>query len=172
MSKDKEPGKGWFDKAVTAEIFGCEERYVDGHHRKIAPDAVKTVGRKVYLHLPTVIKAHVADKLAKADKSSTQVEDPLLVGSDSPQLERYRAAKAGLAELDLEQRKKTHVDAHELHDGFMAIAGIVRRSAGDTLLARFGNDATEILNDAIEEAIRQFLTLVPKPNDGVSELPG
>jgi len=79
------------------------------------------------------------------------VADDMLVGESSPALERYRTARAGLAELDLEREQKTHVALADLGPALSRFTARLRQ-AGEILQRRFGSDASDILNDAIEEA--------------------
>jgi hypothetical protein len=83
---------------------------------------------------------------------AVQSDDPLLAGSDSPNLERYRAAKADLAEMEAAERRWQLIDADQLAEWWTTeIASPIRR-ATDTLLARFGTDAAELITKAISKA--------------------
>lgn len=73
-------------------------------------------------------------------------------GSDSPALEQYRAAKARLAELDLQERTKNLVDrAHTVK--CMMEFGAVIRSCGADLERKHGAAARERLDQAIDAAV-------------------
>jgi phage terminase Nu1 subunit (DNA packaging protein) len=77
--------------------------------------------------------------------------DPLLDAEvDSPGLERYRLAKAALAELDLAERNRTLLPLEEGRAALSRWASIIRR-LGEQLGKRFGPDATTAVNDAILE---------------------
>jgi phage terminase Nu1 subunit (DNA packaging protein) len=84
-------------------------------------------------------------------KSKLDAADELLAGGDSPNLERYRAAKAALAELELEERKKKIISVQELRTVVLGpCAGFIRR-AGERLGKRFGLEALNTINDALSE---------------------
>ena len=89
-------------------------------------------------------------------------EDPLmLTGGPSEALERYRAARAAIAELDLKEREGRLVPAGVYMPVMAHLAGILRR-AGHRLVREFGNGAGEILNEAIDEFERQVPGLLER----------
>ena len=79
-----------------------------------------------------------------------QKADPLMdvPSADSPALERYRAAKARLAELAYEQACRTVLPVVEVRTAIVGMTGPLRR-AGEELGRRFGPEAQKVLNDAI-----------------------
>lgn len=91
------------------------------------------------------------------DKTLRRPPDPIdadpLLGSDgdSPALEEYRRAKAALARLELAEREGKLVPVDELH-GLLTEGAAVLRRAGETLSRRFGNEALQVLNEALAEA--------------------
>jgi hypothetical protein len=64
----------------------------------------------------------------------------MLDGPATPALEKYREARAALANLDLEQRKGGLLKREDVHVGLARISAIIRQ-AGDTLQRLFGADA-------------------------------
>jgi hypothetical protein len=82
-------------------------------------------------------------------------EDPLLSAGDSVGLERYRMAKAQLAEMDLAEREKSLLSADMAHDG-MVIYSQSFRKACETLQRKFGSEAFSILEEAVKEAEAQI----------------
>jgi phage terminase Nu1 subunit (DNA packaging protein) len=78
-----------------------------------------------------------------------QSDDPLLEDGDSPALERYRLAKAKLAELDLETRKGQLIERDKARDIFSRWAVLVRRM-GERLAKRFGPDAAATVNETLD----------------------
>ena len=78
-------------------------------------------------------------------------DDPLLNSGDSIGLERYRMAKAQLAEMDLAEREKVMLNAEAVHDG-LAVISQTFRQACEELQRRFGGDAHAIIEQAITEA--------------------
>jgi phage terminase Nu1 subunit (DNA packaging protein) len=77
--------------------------------------------------------------------------DELLVAEgDSPGLERYRLAKAALAELELEERKGALLSREKARLALNRWASIIRR-LGERFGKRYGREAAMALNDAITE---------------------
>jgi hypothetical protein len=65
-------------------------------------------------------------------------------------LERFREAKANLAELDLQERKGELVPRDEIREGLGRFAARIR-GAGDLLERQFGPEAAEILREALDD---------------------
>jgi hypothetical protein len=87
-------------------------------------------------------------------------DDPLLgEGGDSPSLERYRLAKAKLAELDLEMRKGQLIERDKARDIFGRWAVLVRRM-GERLGKRFGPDAAATVNETLESCRAAVMDVV------------
>lgn len=80
--------------------------------------------------------------------------DPLLVGSDSPALERYRLARAKHEELDLAERERQLVSREDLHSWLVQLSNTLR-AAGDRLQRMHGVDALRIVEEALDEFDRQ-----------------
>lgn len=78
------------------------------------------------------------------------VDDPDLVGGDSPGLERYRLAKAAIAEYDLEQRKQELIEREKARSSLGRLASILRRLS-ERLGKRYGPDASIAVNNAVLE---------------------
>lgn len=80
-----------------------------------------------------------------------EFDDPLLVADgESPGLERYRLAKAAIAELDLEERKESLLSRDKARAALIRWGSIIRR-LGERLGKRFGPDASNAVNDALSE---------------------
>ena len=116
------------------------------------------------ISLPAVARA-LHDFLAENARKLAMPEsdDPLLVGGNSPGLERYREAKADMAEMERDERNHSLISRDELREGWTLIAGVLRR-AGESLGRQHGEDAQAIMDDALDDALqliedRQGLTL-------------
>lgn len=111
----------------------------------------KTEGAPTGINVPEFVGWYVERQLRRA---TTQAGgDPDMVGGDSPALERYRAAKADLAELDRDERRMKLIPRDQAEESARMRAQVMRR-AGEKLQRRFGVEAQEILDDAIDEATR------------------
>lgn len=139
------PEYGWFSVADSAAAFGVNRQTFHATYRPLAPaSAIKSEGRNTWINLRKLIEAWAAkDRVAAGEEEYG--------GSDSMNLERVRFAKAEMLEMDLEERRGTHVDVRKLENGIMQFASQVRRT-GEILQRRFGSDAIDILNDGITQA--------------------
>jgi hypothetical protein len=83
---------------------------------------------------------------------ATADTDPLLIGGDSPNLERYRAAKAELAELDAAERRGRMVDVDALREWWGSeIAGPLKRAI-QVLESQHGKPAADLIANALRKA--------------------
>lgn len=89
---------------------------------------------------------------ARENKWSAADVDPLLGGPDSPALERFRAARANLAELELQERQRTFIPIDELLPTLLDGAGVIRQ-AGEALGREYGAEAQRVINDAVSEFV-------------------
>src|SRR5690349_13599116 len=151
-SKPTNPGPGWFTRESLADIFGVGVTQIDRRHRKLAPaEAVKIVNRRPHYLASAIITALVAEAEGKAKIDAARGDALLLSGSDSPALERYRTARATLAELDVSERKNDLVPSAILQRFIFPALKLVRE-AGRQLEIRFGAEAGDMLREAIDEA--------------------
>lgn len=79
--------------------------------------------------------------------------DPEMTGAVSPALERFRNARADLAELERDQKRKELVPRHEVHQVMGQVADVLR-NAGTVLGKRWGAEARRVLDKAIDDAQR------------------
>lgn len=129
-------------QAEVAEFFG------------VGPDAVKNWAQQ---GMPGTRGSYPLNRIAvwlrtegPKSKLIQAAEDPLLAEGDSPGLERYRMAKAKLAELDLESRKNQLIDREKARDIFGRWATLIRRM-GERLSKRWGNEAANMVNETLDE---------------------
>ena len=81
----------------------------------------------------------------------TTGDDPALDGpSDSPALERYRAAKADLAEMQLERERGELISRDHVRAALGRWAGPLRR-AGEILEKQHGQSARKVLDEALAQ---------------------
>ena len=123
------------------------------------------------IHLPKVVRA-LHDFLAANARRLAEEDDDLLNATvSSPALERYREERALIARLDRLEREQALVPRDDVREGLGRIAAILR-SAGETLQRQFGNDAVEILDEALSDAEREIESLfgsTDSVSDSVSE---
>lgn len=83
-----------------------------------------------------------------------------LAGSSSPALERYRTAKAELAELDLQTKRQQLLPRDDIRLMLSRLATIIR-GACETLQKLHGPDAKRIMDDALDGFIREVDRSIP-----------
>lgn len=143
---------------------------MSGRQHKVLDEQARRYGLpldKPTISLPAMAKA-LHDLLAAHGSRllAGGGDDALMqAGGDSPSLERWRASRADLAELDLAERQGELVKIADLEPQLMAAMQLVKR-AGERLVREHGNGAGEILGEAVDEAIgevrRVFATLSKK----------
>lgn len=126
-------------RADVAEHFGVHERTVAGW---IAAGAPGSPGRYD-------LDAIAAWRDARRGKG----DDPELAGPASAGLERYRQARAAIAELELARLRRQLVPREEVHAVLDQVATTLRR-AGEILARHHGDEARQVLEDAIDDARR------------------
>lgn len=153
-------------KGHWVEMSGRQHRTIN---EQAARYAIPFGGRTI--SLPDVVRA-LHDFLAEnAPRLAAGDEDPMLAGSTSPALERFREERAKLARLDRLEREGKLLARDKVHDGLARIATILR-GAGDTLQRQFGPDALELLNDALDDAQREIVALIDQHDDRNTEPAG
>jgi hypothetical protein len=128
-------------------------RQMSGRQTKVLQEQAERYGipfASREISLPRVVKA-LHDFLAANARHLPSDADLLGPDFGSPALERYREEKAAIAKLDRLEREGELIEVSVLRDGLNRIAAILR-SAGDSLDRRFGPEARQILNDALDDA--------------------
>ena len=91
-------------------------------------------------------------------------DDPMLGGANSPALERFRVARAIGEEFKNARDLGQWIRRDNVHQGLAVFAGIIR-NAGDALQRQHGNDAHEILDDALTDAISEIERRFPEESE-------
>jgi phage terminase Nu1 subunit (DNA packaging protein) len=140
----------WFTKnEIARRVFGTTPQNFDKTYRPAAPvDAVRKEGREVLFHCRRLLDGLLEQ--AKRQRPQGGEGDPLLADGDSPNLERYRGAKADLAEMQRDRERKQIVRVEEIEPALMQLAGVMR-SASENLARQYGNEAAGIVNEAVDE---------------------
>jgi hypothetical protein len=151
--------RGWFTLADCAAAF---DMTAQGFHKEVrpllSPDDVRGEGRRgTTVRLRGAIDAYAAKQ---AETKARKDPDPLMTGTESPALERYRAARASQEELRLGQMRDELIPRRELEPGLLRFAQVLR-SAGDQLRRQCGADAAEILNAAVDDAVDGWQRMFP-----------
>ncbi len=107
------------------------------------------------INLPAVVRA-LHDFLADNAVKLARDEDPLMQGSGSPALERYREERAAMARLDRLEREGDLLPRDEVREALGRVSSILR-SAGDTLQRLYGQGALEVLCESLDDAEREIV---------------
>lgn len=128
-------------QADAAWLLGVTARAVRDYH-DLQRNRDKTYNAAVVLKWAT----------ARAARPVPTGDDPLLAGGTSPNLERYRAAKADLAEDEVRERRKQTVSVNILTAWWESeVAGPLRRAVV-TLKRQHGEGPAELILKAITKA--------------------
>ncbi len=106
------------------------------------------------INLPAVVRA-LHDFLADNAQKLARDDDPLMQGSGSPALERYREERAAMARLDRLEREQQLIPRDAARQSLGRIAAILR-GAGDALQREFGAAAVDILYEALDDSEREI----------------
>lgn len=138
----------WFTKRdIALRVFACQPQNFDKTYRPCAPpDAVRKVGTSVFIHARKLIDALV--ERARTDVG--EADDALMGGSDSPGLERYRAAKADLTEMERDRQRKQLFRLMDVEPRLMQLSGLLR-GVSENLRRRHGNEAGDLLDEVLNE---------------------
>lgn len=159
MSDDR-PGKGWVSVREMAHLWDCTENYV---RRELLPfagaDDRQTVGQRLWLRGRAILDAW-SDRRRPGRRGEAPQAGPgpngdevLFAGSDSPQLERYRAARADLAEMEVLERQGQLIPTTQVETCLASIRQLWRQH-GDVVQRQFGQDAARLHNETLAEIDR------------------
>lgn len=138
----------WFPRQLCADLTRYSVKTFDDKIRRALPaSAIRGEGKSLRFYGPEVVATHAKQQ---QERSS---DDPLLDGVDSPGLERYRAAKADITEMERDRLRKQLVKVDEIEPALQQLAGVLR-DAGERLARQYGNEAAGILNEAVDEFAR------------------
>lgn len=92
--------------------------------------------------------------------------DPLLAGENTPNLERYRGARADLAEMEVKRQEGSLLDRAMMRELLGRAAAIIR-GAAKNLQRGFGEEARRVLDDSLDEVGREFSKVLgdPEPSE-------
>lgn len=84
--------------------------------------------------------------------------DPLLVGPESPALERYRAARAELSEIEVQKARGQLMDINVLDESLLLPMSCLLRDLGMRFqeFPGWGREATDMLDDTIQSLARHI----------------
>lgn len=140
-----------------ADIPQKHWRQMSGRQTKVLNEQAARYG--IPFGGPTINLSQVAralhDFLADNALKLSRDDDPLMSGSGSVALERYREERAAIARLDRMEREGSLLPRDEVREAMGRVASMIR-GAGDALQRHFGQAAADILIDALDDAEREI----------------
>ena len=130
-----------------AEFFGCTVNAVQQWRAKGMP------GKPGRYDLSAVAIWLRQEGPWREKRPAADIEDDLAGPADSPGLERYRLAKARLAELELAKQQRSVMSRDLARETLGRIASLFRRY-GERLSKRHGPEEAVLFNETIGEARR------------------
>ena len=101
---------------------------------------------------------------ARSPARQASPTDPLLSGSSSPALERYRTARAELAELEVAQKRGDLVSVSDVND-LLLLYGKTLRGAMEQIARRGDAASLEILNASCNAFDRELAARLKPPGE-------
>jgi hypothetical protein len=164
----------WLPRKLVAAALRISPRQFDEKVRPdLPPDAIRGSGRTLRIYLPDAIDARIEQKAGERKRpvAGGDETDPLLMGYDSPALERYRLARAKREELQLEELRKRLVDRTDLRKGWALVASQLRQAV-ENLQRLHGQEAADLVVEALEEADGSVQEITHVDDDDDSEAGG
>lgn len=149
--------RGWNTRDEIAGILKIQPRRVDELRQLLPADKQMRRGARIYIEAAAITELWWERKHAARLKRNRRLdqeeesEDLEPEAGDSAALERLRAAKAALAELELARRKGQLVEVESLRAAMAALA-TAARLFGDRLRERYGQEAAAMFNEWLETA--------------------
>ena len=147
------------------EMSGRQAKVVNDQARRYGiPLLGRTIDLAAVIHWVHDWLAENARKLSAIEMD----EDPAFAGGDSEWLEKYRKEKTLMARLERLEREGSLVRLDRTREGMSIFAGHIR-DATEVLRRQYGPDAQRILDDHLNNALRDTLdhfgSLDDKPDD-------
>jgi hypothetical protein len=137
----------WFTRVEAAALCDLSPRQFDEVVRPRIKDGERGTARTLRFNGPAVVKALLD---YRKPKSADDPDGIFFEGPDSPALERWRIARAKLAERDVDEREGTVIRINLMRDALRA-GTTAMRATGDRLTRGYGNEAGEIFNEGVAE---------------------
>ncbi len=152
--------RAWISKGQMLLVWDVSEQVFDRNIRPHFPlDCVRQQKNRVWFYSRGCIEGYLRRPLA------VDAEDAeMYAGFDSPALEKFREARAGLANLDLKEREKELVSRTDMRTG-LARLGALYRGVGEKLQRKYGPEAADLLNEVMDEAEREFRGMFGEEED-------
>jgi hypothetical protein len=138
----------WLSRAQTATLLGVSvSQLANVVLGRLGKDDRRKDGRAELIRTRAAVKAFVEFKTATAPLDGP---DDFNDGEASPNLERWRLARAKMAELDLHLREGRLIDVELLSDRLRGLLDLLK-GFGGTLQREFGRNAAVLYNEFLDD---------------------
>jgi phage terminase Nu1 subunit (DNA packaging protein) len=140
----------WLTRTEAAALVQLSPRQFDEAIKsRLAKAAIAGTGAKLRYKAIDVVAALVEYRISQL---KIEGEDAaLLAGDETPGLERMRLARADILEMERDKLHGKLVPIDELSTPLAQLGALIRNAAAK-LARKYGNDAPELLNQAVDEA--------------------
>ena len=173
MGTNVKADEAWTETSMSAvaAFFRVSIDVVKRWSQQGMPKTQLPSGRFRY-DLPSIVFWLRTDGPWRQQQPSPADDDPMLAsGGDSPEMRRYRAAKASLAELDLDERRQTLLPRERVHQALFRWGTLVRRM-GERLTRRYGPEIAGDINDTLAACARAIEGELGPDDSSSPEPPG
>lgn len=150
MTTKSKPRGDWLTVRQLAGVFGITQQgFRASYLGEIGADDIRPgKGRTATtIYAPSVVSIHTERALRRAGRAD---EDPLHTGPASPQLERWRKARAAREEVELLARMRELQSLADVRAGVLAICTAARRYA-ERMIQLFGQVPGEDWNETCQQ---------------------
>lgn len=142
----------WLPRVQAAAVANLSPQQFDEAIRPRLPAEAKRGSNKSLRYYAPAVVATLIDYRLEQAKPQPEDADPLLSGvsSNSPSLERYRAAMASLRERDLAERDGAMIKTDAVMTMLRPLASIFRGGV-DRARRQFGNEVGDFMNEVADE---------------------
>lgn len=151
----------WLTKHEICRALDVLPVYFDRRIRPLAlQQEVRRIGRRnIYKSRPVIQRFFLWWLEIHGRQSGNGTAVLALEGSPAPEaspaLERFRAARANLVELEFDFRRQDLILRQDVREGFAVIAASLRRGL-EELRRQHGNSALSIMAESLEQAERDL----------------
>lgn len=166
----KRPGKEEPKRVTQAELgrlFGVSRKTIHEWSGKAGFPRGESDKYSAFDVLVWYLVAH-SKQLVEKGSGDLAAGDPLLSGENTPNLERYRGARADLAEMEVKRQEGNLLDRAVMREALGRAASHLR-GAAKALERDFGDEAKRVLDDTLDEVGREFSKVLGVCPDQPSE---
>lgn len=143
----------WLTRTQASQLCGCGTANFDQRVRpRLGKEAKQGEGRTLRFNAIAVVEVWVKHQVEICSPVDAE-EAAIVSGPDSPELEKLRAVKRRREELAYARDLEQITDITALRPTFARVASRLNE-AGKILVKKHGNDAGDILNEALDDCER------------------